>query len=332
MGIPRGAWNENVTALLPERGINVSMHTYFLRRLLLTIPVIFGVSTLVFLFIHLIPGDPVQVMLGESANAADVDQLRNQLGLNKPLGEQYALFLKGLLTADLGRSIFTGQPIFKTIISRLPATVELTLASLVVALLIAIPLGVISARKQYSLLDNGATFIALLGISMPHFWLGPLLILLFSVHLNWLPVSGHGTIWHLILPAITLGSALAAKLTRMTRSSVLEALHEDYITTSRAKGLRESVVLFKHALRNALIPVITVIGIQFGALLSGALITETIFAWPGIGRLAIEAIQKRDYPLVQGCVLIFAFGYVFANLLTDLAYAAADPRIRFNSE
>jgi len=308
------------------------MHTYFLRRLLLTIPVMFGVSTLVFLFIHLIPGDPVQVMLGESANAADVEALRNQLGLSRPLGEQYAHFLKGLLTADLGKSIFTGQPIFKTIMSRLPATVELTLASLATALLIAIPLGVISARKQYSWLDNAATFIALLGISMPHFWLGPLLILLFAVHLNWLPVSGYGTIWHLILPAITLGSALAAKLTRMTRSSVLEALHEDYITTSRAKGLRESVVLFKHALRNALIPVITVIGIQFGALLSGALITETIFAWPGIGRLAIEAIQKRDYPLVQGCVLIFAFGYVFANLLTDLAYAAADPRIRFDTK
>ncbi|GAK50986.1 binding-protein-dependent transport systems inner membrane component [Candidatus Moduliflexus flocculans] len=308
------------------------MHTYFLRRLLLTIPVMLGVSTLVFLFIHLIPGDPVQVMLGESANAADVEALRHQLGLNRPLGEQYAHFLKGLLTADLGKSIFTGQPIFKTIISRLPATVELTLASLVVALLIAIPLGVVSARKQYSWLDNAATFIALLGISMPHFWLGPLLILLFAVHLNWLPVSGYGSIWHLILPAITLGSALAAKLTRMTRSSVLEALHEDYITTSRAKGLRESVVLFKHALRNALIPVITVLGIQFGALLSGALITETIFAWPGIGRLAIEAIQKRDYPLVQGCVLVFAFGYVFANLLTDLAYAAADPRIRFDTK
>ena len=308
------------------------MVTYFLRRLLLTIPVIFGVSTLVFLFIHLIPGDPVQVMLGESANAADVEALRHQLGLNKPLIEQYAHFLQGLLTADFGTSIFTGQPIFATIMSRLPATVELTLASLSIALLIAIPLGVISARKQYSWLDNGATFIALLGISMPHFWLGPLLILLFSVQLNWLPVSGHGTIWHLILPAITLGSALAAKLTRMTRSSVLEALHEDYITTSRAKGLRESVVLFKHALRNALIPVITVIGIQFGALLSGALITETIFAWPGIGRMAIEAIQKRDYPLVQGCVLVFAFGYVFANLLTDLAYAAADPRIRFDTK
>lgn len=308
------------------------MHTYFLRRLLLTIPVMLGVSTLVFLFIHLIPGDPVQVMLGESANAADVEALRHQLGLNRPLGEQYAHFLKGLLTADLGKSIFTGQPIFKTIMSRLPATVELTLASLVIALLIAIPLGVISARKQYSWLDNAATFIALLGISMPHFWLGPLLILLFAVHLNWLPVSGYGSIWHLILPAITLGSALAAKLTRMTRSSVLEALHEDYITTSRAKGLRESVVLFKHALRNALIPVITVLGIQFGALLSGALITETIFAWPGIGRLAIEAIQKRDYPLVQGCVLVFAFGYVLANLLTDLAYAAADPRIRFDTK
>ncbi len=233
------------------------------------------------------------------------------------------------MTGDLGTSIQVGQPILATILSRLPATLELTLSSMCVALLLSIPLGVISASKQYSLFDNGSMFLALLGISMPNFWLGPLLILLFSVNLGWLPVSGRGSLLHLILPAITLGTALAAKLTRMTRSSVLEILHEDYITTARSKGLREGFVIFKHALRNALIPVITVIGIQFGALLSGALITETIFAWPGIGRLTITAIQKRDYPLVQGCVLLIAFGYVLANLITDLAYAWADPRIRF---
>ena len=296
------------------------------------IPVIFGVSTLVFLFIHFIPGDPVQVMLGENAKVADVEKLRQGLGLNRPLGEQYLRFLQGLLTGDLGVSIHTGQPILKTIFRRLPATLELTFSSMFVALLLSIPLGVISASKQYSLLDNGSMFFALLGISMPNFWLGPLLIILFAVNLGWLPVSGRGGLDHLILPAITLGTALAAKLTRMTRSSVLEILHEDYITTSRAKGLRETLVIFKHALRNALIPVITVIGIQFGALLSGALITETIFAWPGIGRLTITAIQKRDYPLIQGCVLIIALGYVFANLFTDLAYAWADPRIRFEKK
>ena len=296
------------------------------------IPVIFGVSTLVFLFIHFIPGDPVQVMLGENAQMADVEKLRQGLGLDRPLGEQYLRFLQGLLTGDLGVSIHTGQPIVKTIFRRLPATLELTFSSMFVALLLSIPLGVISASKQYSLLDNGSMFFALLGISMPNFWLGPLLIILFAVNLGWLPVSGRGGLDHLILPAITLGTALAAKLTRMTRSSVLEILHEDYITTSRAKGLREALVIFKHALRNALIPVITVIGIQFGALLSGALITETIFAWPGIGRLAITAIQKRDYPLIQGCVLIIALGYVFANLFTDLAYAWADPRIRFEKK
>lgn len=308
------------------------MRNYIFRRLLLTIPVIWGVSTLVFLFIHLIPGDPVQVMLGESAKLADVEELRRGLGLDKPLHEQYTLFVKGLFTGNLGRSIHTSQPIVKTILERIPATLQLMVSSMVVALLISIPLGVISASKQYSMLDNGSMFFALLGISMPNFWLGPLLILFFSVDLGWLPVSGRGSPQHLILPAITLGTALAAILTRMTRSSVLEILHEDYITTARSKGLQEGIVIFKHALRNALIPVITIIGFQCGALLSGALITETVFAWPGLGRLTIMAIQKRDYPLVQGCVLFISFSYVFVNLLTDLAYAWADPRIRFEKE
>lgn len=308
------------------------MRNYILRRLLLTLPVVFGVSTLVFLFIHLVPGDPVQVMLGESARPADVEELRRGLGLDKPIPEQYLIFLKGLFTGNFGTSIHTGQPIMRTILKRMPATLELMISSMCVALLLSIPLGVISASKQYSLFDNGSMFFALLGISMPNFWLGPLLILLFSVHLGWLPVSGRGGLLHLILPAITLGTALTAKLTRMTRSSVLEILHEDYITTARSKGLREQIVIFKHALRNALIPVITVIGIQCGALLSGALITETVFAWPGVGRLTISAIQKRDYPLVQGCILFISFSYVFVNLLTDLAYAWVDPRIRFEKK
>lgn len=308
------------------------MRHYILRRLLLILPVVFGVSTLVFLFIHFIPGDPVQVMLGESASPANVEELRRAFGLDQPILEQYWRFLKGLVIGDLGVSLHTGQPIMSAILERLPATLELAICSMTVALFISIPLGVISASKQYSLLDNGSMFCALLGISVPHFWLGPLLILLFSVKLHWLPVSGRGGLDHLILPAITLGTALAAILTRMTRSSVLEVLHEDFITTARSKGLRESVVIFKHALRNALIPVITIIGFQCGALLSGALITETIFAWPGLGRLTITAIQKRDYPLVQGCILVISFSYVFVNLLTDLAYAWVDPRIRFEKK
>lgn len=308
------------------------MRNYILRRLFLTVPVILGVSTLVFLFIHFIPGDPVQVMLGENAKPADVEKLRKGLGLDKSLHEQYLLFLKGLATGNLGTSIHTGQPILTTILKRIPATLELTLSAMFVALLLSIPLGVISANKQYSVVDNSSMFFALLGISMPNFWLGPLLIILFSINLGWFPVSGRGGLQHLILPAITLGTALMAKLTRMTRSSVLEILHEDYITTARSKGLREQIVIFKHALRNALIPVITVIGIQCGALLSGALITETVFAWPGLGRLTITAIQKRDYPLVQGCVLVISLSYVLVNLLTDLAYAWVDPRIRFEKK
>ncbi len=308
------------------------MRSYIIRRLLLTLPVLLGVSTLVFLFIHLIPGDPIQVMLGESARTADVEKLRNGLGLNRPLPHQYVLFMKGLATGQLGNSIHTGQPVLRTILNRLPATLELAAASMCVALLLSIPLGVISASKQYSALDNGSMFFALLGISMPNFWLGPLLILLFSVNLGWLPVSGRGDWMHLILPAITLGTALAAILTRMTRSSMLEILHDEYITTARSKGLHESIVIFKHALRNALIPVITIIGFQVGALLSGALITETVFAWPGLGRLTIKAIQTRDYPLVQGCVLVISFSYVLVNLLTDVAYALVDPRIRFEKK
>jgi len=308
------------------------MRDYIIRRLLLTIPVVWGVSTLVFLFIHFIPGDPVQVMLGESARPADVEELRHAIGLDRPLPEQYLHFMQGLVTGDLGTSIHGGQPILPTILERVPATLELAVAAMLVALLISIPLGVISASKQYSLLDNSSMFFALMGVSMPNFWMGPLLILLFSVRLHWLPVSGRGDFWHLILPAITLGSGMSAILTRMTRSSVLEVLHEEYITTARSKGLHEGIIIFKHALRNALIPVITIIGFQVGALLSGALITETIFAWPGLGRLTIRAIQTRDYPLVQGCVLFISFVYVFVNLLTDLTYAWVDPRIRFEKK
>jgi len=229
---------------------------------------------------------------------------------------------------DLGRSIHSREPVSALIARRFPATLLLTLAAMLVAVFIAIPVGVVSATKQYSLIDNLSMFFALLGISMPNFWLGPLLILLFSIRLGWLPVSGMGGLEHLVLPAITLGTALAAILTRMTRAGLLEVIREQYIVTARAKGLAERKVLYKHALKNALIPVITILGLQFGALLSGSIITETIFSWPGIGRLVIQAVNRRDYPLVQGCVLVIALSYVLVNLATDLFYNVADPRIR----
>jgi peptide/nickel transport system permease protein len=306
-----------------------NMIVYIIQRLLWVIPIVLGVSTLVFFFIHLIPGDPVELMLGESAESADKEALREELGLNKPILQQYFQFLKGLFQGDLGRSLSTRKPVLQSILAKYPATLELTFAALCVAITIAIPLGVIAATRQYSWIDNSSMFMALFGVSMPNFWLGPMLIILFSINLGWLPISGRGGLSHLVLPAITLGMAMAAILTRMTRSSVLEIIHEDYIRTARAKGLRESLVIFKHALRNALIPVITLIGLQFGTLLSGAVITETIFAWPGVGRLTIDAINKRDYPLIQGCVLMIALSYVLVNLLTDLFYSVIDPRIKY---
>lgn len=305
------------------------MIAYIARRFLWVVPVVLGVSTLVFFFIHLIPGDPVELMLGESAEPADKEALREELGLNKPILQQYFHFLGKLFQGDLGRSLHTQKPVLQSILLRFPATLELTFAALLIAILIAIPIGVTAATRQYSLMDNSFMFLALFGVSMPNFWLGPVLIILFSINLGWLPVSGRGGWEHIILPAVTLGTAMAAILTRMTRSSVLEVIHEDYIRTARAKGLRENTVIFKHALRNALIPVVTLIGLQFGALLSGAVITETIFAWPGIGRLTIEAINKRDYPLVQGCVLVISLSYVLINLLTDFIYSIVDPRIRY---
>jgi len=304
------------------------LFNYIVKRLILLIPVVFGVVTLVFFLVHLIPGDPVEVMLGEQARAADKEMLRHELRLDRPLMEQYRLYLTGLARGDLGRSIHFREPVLTMITRRFPATILLTLAAMFVAILIAIPIGIVSATKQYSLIDNASMFFALLGISMPNFWLGPLLILLFSIQLGWLPVSGMGGVEHLILPSITLGTALAAILTRMTRAGILEVIRQQYIVTSRAKGLAEKKVLYKHALKNALIPVITILGLQFGALLSGSIITETIFSWPGIGRLVIQAVNQRDYPLVQGCVLFIALTYVLVNLATDLLYSAADPRIR----
>ncbi len=305
------------------------MNNYIIKRLLLTIPTVFGVVTLVFLVIHFIPGDPVEIMLGETASQTDKAKLRADLGLDLPIFTQYLGFLSNLVQGDLGTSFHFRQPVFELIMKRLPATIELSLGALAVALIISIPLGIFSAVKQYSYVDQGSLFLALIGVSMPNFWLGPILIIVFSIHLGWLPVSGRGDIYNLILPAITLGASMAAILTRMIRSSLLDTLKEEYIKTARAKGLPEPIILLKHALRNALLPVVTILGLQFGSLLAGSIITETIFSWPGIGRLTIQAIVSRDYPLVQACVMVVALGYVFINLLTDLMYAWIDPRIKY---
>src|SRR5688572_22128191 len=305
------------------------MVRFLIRRLVLTIPVLLGVATLVFALIHLVPGDPVQSMLGESAAPADVADLRRRLGLDRPLPEQYLAFLGGALTGDLGRSLRTNQPVTAAIAERLPATFELALAAMAVALVCAMPLGILAAVRAGSAIDVGATTLALIGISIPNLWLGPMLAIVFAVGLGWLPVSGRGTLAHLVLPSITLGAPLAAVLARMTRATVLDELRELYVLAARARGVSRARAVLRHAVRNSLIPIVTVVGLQFGAVLTGAVITETIFAWPGVGRLLIQSITFRDYPLVQGCILLIAVTYVAMNLLTDVLYGLLDPRIRY---
>jgi len=290
--------------------------------------VVFGVCTLVFLLIHLVPGDPVEAMLGESARPADRQALCAALGLDRPLGEQYARYLDGLARLDLGRSFQFQRPVADLLAERILATLELAGTALALALAVAVPLGVLAARHQGGVLDSGAMGLSLLGISIPNFWLGPLLILVFSLWLGWTPVSGREGPVSLILPAITLGSGLAAVLARMVRGSVLEVLSEDYVRTARAKGLSEAAVIRRHALRNAWLPVLTLVGLQLGGLLGGAVITETVFAWPGVGSLLVEAIRNRDYPVVQASVLLVSLVYVLVNTLTDLVYVWVDPRIR----
>ena len=302
---------------------------FLLRRLLLTIPVLFGVATLVFSLIHLVPGDPVQALLGESASPADMAELRGRLGLDRPLLVQYGGYLTGLARGDLGRSLRTNQSVGAAIIDRMPATVELAGAAMTLAVVFAIPLGLIAAARAGTSLDHAATTLALVGISIPSFWLGPLLAIVFSVVLGWLPVSGRGTPAHLVLPAITLAAPLAAVLARMTRASVLEEVRELYVLAARARGVSRLRAVLVHAFRNSLLPIVTVLGLQFGAVLTGAVITETIFAWPGVGRLLIQSIGFRDYPLVQGCILLIAVTYVSMNLLTDAIYGLLDPRIRY---
>jgi ABC-type dipeptide/oligopeptide/nickel transport system permease component len=297
-------------------------------RLLYAIPVLWLVVTVVFLLIHLVPGDPIQAMLGEGAAAGDLQAARHAYELDLPLRTQYVHYWRNVLHGNLGQSIRLNQSVAKVIRERYPYTLQLTVSSLIVALVLAIPAGVRSARRRNRWDDRVLGFVSLLGLSFPNFALGPILILFFAIKLGWLPVSGSGAFANLVLPAITMGGALAAILTRMVRTSMLEELGQDYVRTARAKGLPERTVVYKHALRNAMIPVVTVIGLQFGALLAGAIVTETIFSWPGIGRLTIQAISNRDYYLVQGCILAIGLTYVAVNFLTDLLYTVVNPRIR----
>lgn len=302
--------------------------SYLFSRLLSAIVVVAGVICLVFMLIHMVPGDPVEVMLGESSQPADRELLRRNLGLDRPLPEQLVQYFQGLLQLDLGTSLHSKKPITEILAARLPATMELAVVSLLVAICIALPLGAIAALRKDSLWDSFAIGVSMLGVSIPNFVMGPLLILLFSVSLGWFPVSGREGAGALVLPALTLGTALAAILSRMVRASLLEVLNEDYIRTARAKGLRGDQILRQHALPNAALPLLTVLGLQLGTLLGGAVITEMVFAWPGIGQLAIEAIQQRDYPVLQACILVISVAYVGVNTLTDLLYAWIDPRIR----
>lgn len=306
------------------------MRRYLLHRLLLLWPTLFGAVTLVFFLIHLVPGDPVDVMLGETASGADKEQLRRALGLDRPVIAQYGRFLLGLVRGDLGRSLYEQASVGALIAARLPATIELTICAMLMALAISFPLAIGAAVHKGKLHDHAALIFSLLGLSMPNFWLGPLFMLVFSIQLGWFPVSGRSAAASIILPGLTLGLGMAALLTRILRASVLQVSGADYVRTARAKGLNETVVWLKHTLRNALLSVVTIMSLQFGSLLAGSIITETVFAWPGIGRLTVQAIQTRDYPLVQGCVLVIAVSYVLVNLLTDIVYRVVDPRISYD--
>jgi peptide/nickel transport system permease protein len=304
------------------------MARHLLQRFLLTLPALWLVLTLVFLMIHIVPGDPAEQMLGEGAAPGELVQLRHALGLDQPLRTQYGHYLAQLAHGDLGQSIKFQAPVRRIIFERYPATLQLAFLALLVCAAIAIPAGVLAANKRGRFADRAVGVFTLFGLAVPNFALGPVLILLFSIELGWLPVSGRGGPLYYILPAATLGAALAAILTRMVRGAMLEELSSDYVRTAHAKGLSTRAVLFRHAFRNALIPIITILGLQFGTLLAGTIVTETIFSWPGIGRLTVQAISSRDYPLLQGCILVIAVSYVVVNLLTDLLYSLIDPRVR----
>jgi ABC-type dipeptide/oligopeptide/nickel transport system permease component len=297
-------------------------------RLGIALPAIWLILTMVFMLVHIVPGDPVQQMLGEDARPEDLNNLRHALGLDQPILTQYFHYMTGLVRGDWGKSFHFQSSVLALVLHRYPATLELALTAMLVCAAIAIPAGVSAARNRGKARDHAIGVLTLLGLSVPNFALGPVLILLFSITLGWLPVSGRGGISHLILPAATLGAALAAILTRMVRGSMIEELGSDYVRTARAKGLSERAVLYRHAFPNALVPIITILGLQFGTLLAGTIVTESIFSWPGIGRLTVQAIQSRDYPLLQGCILVIALSYVVVNLFTDVVYSLIDPRIR----
>lgn len=305
------------------------MGSYILKRLAEAVVVCFGISIITFLLLH-VAGDPVALLLSIESKVEDAVLLRKTLGLDQPLYVQYWIFLEGLLRLDFGQSLFIREPALQLVLERFPATIQLTLAGMVVAILISIPLGVIAAVRRYSLLDNLCTVFAVSGQAMPIFWLGLMLIIFFAVQLRWLPASGRGTPLHLIMPAITLGAALAPITMRMTRSKMLDILSQDFIRTARAKGLREQVVLFQHAFLNACIPIVTILGLQFGRLLGGAIVTETVFAWPGLGSLAVTAIRNFDYPLAQAAIIMMALIVVLVNLGVDILVGYLDPRIRFD--
>lgn len=300
---------------------------FLARRLLQLIPVLWGVGTLVFLLLHLVPGDPVEIMLGENALPAAKESLRASLRLDRPLPEQYASFWAGVLRGDLGESLISRKPVSTLIAERVPATFSLTMAALAWAVAASLPLGVLAAAFRRRFPDRAVLLYSVLGVSVPSFWVGPLLVLIFSLKMGWFPVSEREGALSYVLPALTLGLGLSAVLARMTRATMAEVLTQDYITTARSKGLGPASIYLKHALKNALIPVITLLALQLGGLLAGALITETIFDWPGLGELVFRAIQSRDFPLVQGCVLVIAFVYVTVNTLADIAYTLVNPRI-----
>jgi ABC-type dipeptide/oligopeptide/nickel transport system permease component len=304
------------------------MLRHLLQRFLLTLPALWLVLTLVFLMIHIVPGDPVEQMLGEGAAPGEVASLRHTLGLDRPLLAQYGRYLRDLAHGDLGQSFKFQAPVRRIIFERYPATLQLAFLAIVVCAAIAIPAGVLAAQRRGQAADRVVGVLTLFGLAVPNFALGPVLILLFSIELGLLPVSGRGSAANYILPAATLGAALAAILTRMVRGAMLEELSSDYVRTARAKGLSTRAVLFRHALRNALIPIVTILGLQFGTLLAGTIVTETIFSWPGIGRLTVQAISARDYPLLQGCILVIALSYVVVNFITDVLYSLIDPRVR----
>jgi peptide/nickel transport system permease protein/oligopeptide transport system permease protein len=306
------------------------MLQYVVKRLISTIPVLLGISLLLFFMLRMLPGDPAQVLAGQMASQEDIKLIRHQLGLDRPIIVQYGLFLGRLTRFDLGRSARTQSPVIKEVWARLPNTVLLAVAAITLACCFGIPAGIISATRPYTWIDYLFTSMALFGISMPVFWLGLMLVVIFSVILQWLPAGGTGSWKHIILPSFTLAAFVVAFITRMTRASMMEALSQDYTTTARSKGLEERVVIVKHALKNALIPIITVVGLQFGLLLGGAVLTETVFAWPGLGRLIVDSILARDYPVIQGTILIFGLLYILVNLVVDIIYAFVDPRIRYD--